>query len=249
VNRPRAARGELVVVPDAAALAVEAARRVRAAADEACARHGTFALALAGGSTPRASYARLAREPGVDWTRWHVFFGDERLVPPDHADSNERMARAAWLDQVALPAANVHRVRTELGPSAAAADYEAELRRALPAGPDGVPELDLVLLGLGPDGHTASLFPGSPALAERTRLVTAVHDAPKPPRERVTLTFPVLEAARALIVLVAGADKARALAAAISNQAAEPEVVARRLTLTHRPLTWIVDRSVLRSAT
>ncbi|HEX6885591.1 MAG TPA: 6-phosphogluconolactonase [Planctomycetota bacterium] len=237
----RAGAGEVVALADPAALAAEAERRVLAAAAEALAARGRFSLALAGGSTPRAAYARLATA-ATDWTRWHVFLGDERVVPPDHADSNEGMARAAWLGRVP---ARLHRVRTELGVEAAAADYEAELRRAFDLGPGEVPVLDLVLLGLGPDGHTASLFPGSPAVRERERLVAPVLDAPKPPPQRVTLTFPVLEAARTVLVLVAGADKAAALAAALDEREPEHELVARRLRHARGALAWLADRAAL----
>jgi 6-phosphogluconolactonase len=240
--------GTVVAVADAAALAAEAARRVLAAADEAIERRGRFFVALAGGSTPRAAYERLA-EAHADWPRWQVFFGDERVVPSDHPDSNERMARAAWLARVPLPAENVHRVRTELGASAAALDYEAELRRVFGLAPGAVPVFDLVLLGLGPDGHTAALFPGSPALAERRHLAAPVHDAPKPPPERVTLTFPVLEAARALLVLVAGADKAAALDAALGDDAPPRDLVGRRLRCAQGALSWLATRSVLRHST
>lgn len=235
---------ELVVVADAAALAEEAAQRVLRSAAAALAARGTFALALAGGSTPRAAYAHLAATE-TDWTRWQVFFGDERVVPPEHADSNERMAREAWLAHVPIPAASVHRVRTELGAAAAAADYESELRRTLHAAPGAVPVLDLVLLGLGPDGHTASLFPGSPATRERERLVAAVHDAPKKPAQRVTLTFPVLEAARALLVLVSGRDKAAALAGALDEDGPPQELVARGLRNSRGRLVWLADRAAL----
>lgn len=244
MNGARTGTGEVIELADAAALAVEAARRVQAAAAEALAARGRFALALAGGSTPRAAYARLARAP-ADWNRWQVFFGDERVVPVGHADSNERMARETWLAHVPIPAANVHRVRTELGAAAAAAEYEAEVRRTLGAGAGEVPVLDLVLLGLGPDGHTASLFPGSPAARERQRLVAPVLDAPKPPPERVTLTFPVFEAARAVLVLVAGADKAAALAGVLAEREPERELVARRLRHARGALVWLADRAAL----
>ena len=207
-------------------------------------RRGAFFLALAGGSTPRRAYEEFALAR-ADWPRWQLFFGDERCVPLEHPDSNERMARAAWLARVPLPPANLHRVRTELGtPERVASDYEAELRRSFPPA-EPVPVFDLVLLGLGPDGHTASLFPGSAAVRERRRLVAPVVDAPKPPRERVTLTFPVLEAARALLVLVSGADKATALAAVLSEGEPSEELPARRLRRARGALTWLADRAAL----
>ena len=216
-------------VDDRAALARAAAEEVVRLAAEAVDGRGTFTLALAGGSTPAALY-RLLADPGApyrDRVRWpavHAFFGDERAVPPDHPDSNYRMARSALLDQVAL--ASVHRIRGELGAVAAAREYEAELRAHF--GSAGFPAFDLMLLGLGADGHTASLFPGSPALLERSRWAA---DAPGPPpaRSRVTLTAPVLEAARAVLFLVAGADKAGALRRWVKPRPGEEPVPAARI--------------------
>lgn len=155
-------------------------------------------LVLAGGSTPRACYERLARMT-LPWGRVSVFFGDERCVPPSDAESNYELARRALLQHVAP--ASVHRMAAELGPAEGAARYEALIAAA---------PLDLVLLGIGPDGHTASLFPGNAALGAST-YVAPVFGAPKPPPERVTLTFRALAEARRVIVLVSGADKADAV--------------------------------------
>jgi 6-phosphogluconolactonase len=196
----------LVVAADVEALARVAADRVRVLAADAIAARGRFRLALAGGSTPRALYAQLASTSDVDWTRTDVFFGDERAVPPDDAQSNFRMARETLLAPAAVPPENVHRLRGE-DPEldAAARRYEALL-----GGPDA-PPLDLALLGMGADGHTASLFPGTTALDERQRLCVAL-DVPSLGARRLTLTYPALLAARDLLFLVAGADKAETLA-------------------------------------
>jgi 6-phosphogluconolactonase len=196
---------ETIVVEDPAGLAAE---RLVAAAG----RGGH--VALAGGSTPRAAYEKTAAGR-ADWARTTVWFGDDRCVPPDHEHSNYRMARVALLDRLERPPRGVHRIQGERGPHVAAGLYEAELREEFG---EGVPELDLILLGLGPDAHTASLFPNDPALAERERLAVGVETpgmAPLVPR--VTLTLPVVDRAREVVFLVSGEDKASAVARAFSG--------------------------------
>ena len=172
---------------------------------------GPFALNLSGGSTPKSVYALLATETyrrKFDWERIHVFFGDERFVPPDHPDSNFRMARESMLSKVPIPAENVHPVPTQDGdPAAAAEAYEATLKRFY--GKDTLdlprPLFAVTLLGLGEDGHTASLFPGTAALTERRAWVTSVVGAK--PEPRITMTYPTLASSRAVVFLVAGQDK------------------------------------------
>lgn len=226
-------------VEDAEALARTAAEELAGAARDAVAARGAFTVALAGGSTPRRLYALLADPTApyrarIPWDRTHVFFGDERPVPPDDPDSNYGMARRALLAHV--PAASVHRIRGEQ-PGAAAA-YEAELRAffRLPAGA-APPRLDVVLLGLGADGHTASLFPGTDAVGEAERWVVSPF-VPQLGTRRTTLTLPVLNRARRVLFLVSGADKAPALARALG--AGAPPVPAARV----RPeggAVWLVD--------
>jgi 6-phosphogluconolactonase len=195
----------LVVAADLDGLARLAADRVRVLAGDALAARGRFRIALAGGSTPRALYAHLAAARDLDWARIDVFFGDERSVGPDDPQSNFRMARETLLAPAAVPPENVRRLRGE-DPDleSAAFDYENAL------GGPAAPPFDVVLLGMGADGHTASLFPGTAALDERKRLCVAV-DVPQLGTRRLTLTYPVLEAARDLLFLVAGADKADTL--------------------------------------
>jgi 6-phosphogluconolactonase len=195
----------LVVAADVEGLARVASDRVRVLAGDALAARGRFRIALAGGSTPRALYAQLAAAGDLDWARTDVFFGDERAVGPDDPQSNFRMARETLLQPAAVPPENVHRMRGE-DPDleSAAFDYETALGGPSP------PPFDLVLLGMGGDGHTASLFPGTAALDERARLCVA-NDVPQLQTRRLTLTYPVLSAARDLLFLVAGADKADTL--------------------------------------
>jgi 6-phosphogluconolactonase len=190
---------------DAEALARAAAQEVERAAREAIERRGRFDVALAGGSTPKRMYQLL--DAALPWSRVHMWFGDERCVPPEHADSNYRMVREALLDRIAIPAANVHRMRGEDEPAVAARAYEAELARELGASP----RLDLVLLGVGPDGHTASLFPGTKAVVERSRRCVENWVEAKQ-SWRLTLTLPVFDAARRVMFVVAGADKREMLA-------------------------------------
>jgi 6-phosphogluconolactonase len=183
---------ELQIAPDAAALYRMAAQEFVRAAESAIRNSGRFAVALSGGNTPRGVYAFLAEQyKELPWNKIHVFFGDERDVPPDHPDSNYRMAYEALLSRVAIPAENVHRFRTELGAEPAVADYEQQLRDFFHPPARQWPRFDLILLGLGDDGHTASLFPGTAALQESSRMVVA-NRVEKFHTFRLTLTFPVL---------------------------------------------------------
>ena len=178
-------------------------------------------IALAGGSTPRAAYERAAAA-GSDWSRATIWFGDERCVPPDHEHSNYAMAKEALLDRIDSQP-RVRRIEGELGPDAAADAYERQLREDFG---EGLPELDLLLLGLGPDAHTASLFPGDAALDESERLVVGVETPGMAPLvSRVSLTLPIVNAAREVIFLVSGEDKAEAVARAFSG-AADPSAPA-----------------------
>jgi len=198
--------------PDADAVAAAAAEHLAEAARRASAERGRFRVALSGGNTPRLLYQRLASPElgaAIDWRRWEIFFSDERKVPPDDAHSNYRMASVAWFSRVALPAASVHRIEGELDGAQAAARYEAEL---------GEQPLDLVLLGMGEDGHTASLFPGTPALAERERRVVQAK-SPVPPHDRISMTLRALNEARAVVFLVTGTSKSARLAQVLAERA------------------------------
>lgn len=181
-----------------------ACARVAAAERAALAAHGAFDIVLAGGGTPRRLYAALARE-AHDWAHWRVWFGDERCLPADDQERNSRMAAEALLERVPIPAASIHAMPAELGAETAALAYGRQLA--------GCGAFDLVLLGLGEDGHTASLFPGRDwGAADDAPDVLAVHDAPKPPPDRLSLSARRLSRARAVLFLVAGADKRAAVA-------------------------------------
>lgn len=222
-------------------LAEAAARDFAARAEEAIKKRGRFVVALAGGSTPKATYEVLARDYAgrLDWSKIHVFFGDERSVPPDHENSNYRMAREAILDHV--PVGGVHRMRGELPPEEAAAAYEEELREFF--GPDEPPRFDLILCGLGEDGHTLSLFPETSALDVADRWVVA-NPVLKLDTTRLTLTIPVLDASRAVMFLVAGESKAGALKEILEGDADSRAYPAKSVRPKSGDLTWMADRAV-----
>jgi 6-phosphogluconolactonase len=217
---------EVVVDDDPAALAVQ--RLASAAVAGAN-------VVLTGGSTPRATYERLAAK-GLDWSGVQLWFTDERCVPPDHEQSNYRMVAQALLDRI--DGAEVHRIEAELGPEEGAAAYERDLREAFS---DDVPSFDLILLGVGPDAHICSLFPNDAALGERERLAVGVETPGMAPLvSRVTLTLPVVNAAREVVFLVSGEDKADALRRAFSG-APDPSAPASLVEPESGSMTLIVD--------
>lgn len=244
---------EIVVLPDRAALAREAASRFVFIAHQAVAGRGRFAVALSGGSTPRDLYQLLATIEfswRVDWHRTHLFWGDERAVPPDHPDSNFRMANEALISRLPIPSGNVHRIRAELSPEDAALEYEQTLRGFFPPSPEKreraglrkLPCFDLILLGIGEDAHTASLFPHTTALRETDRWVAANY-VEKLKADRITLTPPVLNAAANIIFLVAGTDKASALDAILRGERRPDEYPAQLVQPTNGRLVWLLDKA------
>jgi len=238
---------EIQRVDDAAALyAAAAALFVRAAAD-AIRAAGAFTVVLAGGSTPRGLYTQLASDPAfrdaVEWEKVHFFWGDERHVAADHPDSNYRMAHEAMLGRLPVDPAHVWRIKGEYPEaSKAAEEYEHNLRSIFRLSRGQLPRFDLVLLGMGPDGHTASLFPGTTALSERRRLAVS-NWVGKFCADRITLTTPVFNNASCVMFLVQGAEKAAALKAVFEKQF-EPEQLPAQLIRPHRGrLLWLVDRT------
>jgi 6-phosphogluconolactonase len=228
------------VLPDAQALAEAAARMVAEHARDAIDARGRFSIALSGGSTPKLLHQRLAASPlrdQIDWARVHVFFGDERCVPPDDDQSNYRMARETLLDRVPIPADNVHRMQGELAPEEAAARYEQVLREFFGADP---PSIDLVLLGMGDNGHTASLFPGLQAVHEQTRWVMAEYVA-EVEMWRITLTPAVLNMARCAVFLVSGEAKAAMLRRVLEDPYNPSELPAQAVRPSVGDVEWLVD--------
>jgi 6-phosphogluconolactonase len=215
-------------------------------AKEAIAAKKRFDVVLSGGRTPEATYKALVTAD-VEWKRVHVWFGDERCVPPVHEDSNFKMAAAALLTQVKIPSGNVHRMQGELDAYRASESYEHEVRETLNLDDGEWPRFDLVLLGLGPDGHTASLFPGSTALEDDQQICCGTW-VEKFKAYRLTLTFPVFANAANVLFLACGADKSQAFAQATIAQPTATTPPAGRIRPTNGTLTWFVDRALADAA-
>jgi 6-phosphogluconolactonase len=229
------------ICADVDELSLRAAEATVRTVNEAARGASRCSLVLSGGSTPRTLYGLLASQFAKDipWAQLHIFWGDERYVPPVDPASNYRMAKEALLDHVPCPRANIHPMPTHFpSPDAAARDYEATVRGFFPG---QRPCFDLVLLGLGTDGHTASLFPGSPVLEETARWVRAAA-APADPPTRLTLTWPALTGARNIYVLVAGSNKAPALRHVFGDAPDPRACPAARIRLAEGSVIWWVDR-------
>jgi 6-phosphogluconolactonase len=241
----------LTTLPDPEAVAVRAAREIARELGQARERRGTAHLALSGGETPARTYELLAGEL-EDWDGIGVWFADERCVPPEHEDSNYRLAAETLLGAARVPVAQVHRMEGELGPEEGAESYAHALREGIPPGSPRAPSthnggggeapppppLDVIVLGIGPDGHVASLFPEAPTLdAGEDALCLGVRDSPKPPPERITLSLAVLRAARRCLLIATGAGKAAAIAGALD----EPSRAVPASLLAREQLTVIVD--------
>jgi 6-phosphogluconolactonase len=237
-----------LIYADAGELAQAAAASLFRLAQSCVAARGLFTLALAGGSTPKKLYGLLATDPGyraLPWDKTHLFFGDERHVPPDDKDSNYLMVKDSLLATGLVPEANVHRVRAEM-PDAqqAAADYEVEMRAFFHDGRrlQGAAQFDLILLGMGPDGHTASLFPGSPGLNEVERWVIA-NPVEKFKTDRITFTYPVLYAAREIHLLVAGPDKADMLEKVLVEEKGRTTYPVQGVIPIEGKKIWMLDKA------
>jgi 6-phosphogluconolactonase len=230
----------LIIYKDAATLASKAADQFAGLARDSAAKRGRFAVALSGGSTPRAMFSLLAEQPlcsEVPWESTFVFWSDERTVPPDHPDSNYHMAYESLISRVALPEANVHRMRGEEEPTQAADEYQAELAAFFGPGP---PRFDLVLLGMGDDGHTASLFPGTAAVWVRDRQVVCNY-IPRLNTYRLTMTVPAINAAAAVSFLVSGASKAARLKEVLQGEHRD-ELPSQLIKPVDGTLFWMTDR-------
>lgn len=236
----------LRILPGPRELAEAGAELFCSLAEEALRARGGFAVALSGGSTPKAMFALLANEPyrgRVDWSRIEFFWSDERAVPPEDPESNFGMAREALLRRVAVPPERVHRMPADEQPLIEAATrYEAEVRRVVPAGADGMPRFDLVMLGMGDDGHTASLFPESPALDERVALVAPNYVA-KLNAQRMTFTLRLINAAANVLFLAGGASKAQTLAEVLEGPREPRRLPSQLIAPIDGTLFWLVDRA------
>ncbi len=242
---------EIKVLLDPSAVAREAAERIARMAVESIALDGQFSIALSGGSTPKTLYEVLASEPyrsRIDWTKVEVFFGDERCVPPDHPESNYRMAREALLSKVPIPGDNIYRMRGEIDPEEAAVEYGQMLKEKFPSTGSGQAwegGLNLVLLGMGDDGHTASLFPGTKAVSETNHRVVANYAEHSTTGKswRITMTAPFINRSRNVLILVVGAGKAQRLRDVLEGTRDPQRFPIQLIAPDSGRLTWLLDAS------
>ncbi len=233
----------IAIFPDIDTLSHEAAQYIVRIARESIETRGRFTIALSGGTTPRELYGLLGSEPyssQIDWKLVHIFWGDERCVAPDSPDSNYHMAHEVLLSKISIPGLQVHRMPADRpDQNVALREYVNEMQRI--CGTNEIPSFDLIQLGMGPEGHTASLFPHQASLHEKQRLVMPV-SVPKPPPDRLTFTPPLLNAARNILFLVAGSDKADALHAVLEGEYQPDEYPAQIVRPTNGEVVWMVDR-------
>jgi 6-phosphogluconolactonase len=249
----RGVGGSIFRAPTVSVLAAMAAARVVVTALEAIRDRGVFTIALPGGTTPRKVFALLADDhrlrSQIDWEKVIFFWGDERHVPPDHLHSNFRMARASLLDRVPIDPTHVWRIKGEYPNAAdAASEYERDLRNVFGLSQDDVPRLDLVMLGMGPDGHTASLFPGTPALHEQRRLVVS-NRSEKLKTDRITMTARLFNNARHVLFVVHGADKAAAVKAVLEGPFLPDQFPAQLVQPREGSLVWLLNSTAARLLT
>ncbi|HKV01852.1 MAG TPA: 6-phosphogluconolactonase [Ktedonobacteraceae bacterium] len=232
----------IAIYPDIDILSHDAAQHIVRIANESIVTYGRFTMALSGGTTPRKTFELLGSEPyskQFNWTLVHIFWGDERCVPPESPDSNYRMAHEVFLSKIPIPAVQVHRMlASEPDRDAASQEYVEEMQRVFAT--DDIPSFDLIQLGMGPEGHTASLFPHQEALHEERRLVMPV-SVPKPPPDRLTFTPLLLNAARNILFLVTGSDKADALHAVLEGPYQPDEYPAQIVRPPNGEVVWMVD--------
>ena len=236
----------LNIFPSILELAEAAATSVSRLSTQAVAARGRFTLALSGGSLPKILCPPLVAEPRraqIDWSAWHVFWADERCVPLTDPESNYRLAREVLFDHVDIPPAQIYALDDSLDPAAAAAAYQSGLAQLFQPGPGRLPRFDLILLGLGDDGHTASLFPRHPLLNETERWVAPIFDSPKPPPERITLTLPVINNARRVIFIAGGAGKADILSQLFDSTLPPDTFPAQMVQPAGGQPTWFVDEA------
>ena len=234
------------IYPNSSALCTAAAEFWLTSYTQAIAAHGQFYVALSGGTTPKRLYEKLAAEPyrnKINWQDVHIFFGDERFVALDHPDSNFNMANTALLSQVDIPRDNIYPVPVDTGSAEVAADlYAKTLKNTLPDSSTGIPQFDLVLLGLGPDGHTASLFPGTSAVEETEKFCSAVY-VEKFDSWRVSITFPIINAARDILLLTEGSGKHDIIEQLTNDNIADNQYPIQRVKQTN--FHWFADQAAM----
>ena len=243
---------EIMIFASREALSAALSAHVAGIAEQSTREREAFFIALSGGSLLELVCAGLVSPPlrnDVDWARWHVFWADERCVPHASPESNYGAADHLLFRQVGIPRHQIHPTDDTLGPAQAAKAYEFVLARVFSLWPGRVPRFDLVLLGIGEDGHTASLFTGHPLLSETRRWVAPVYDAPKPPPERVTLTLPVINNARHVVFVALGESKAPAVVAAVSPSQNDSLSPARQVYPTEGDVRWFLDVHAARGLT
>jgi 6-phosphogluconolactonase len=239
-------RPKIAIFPDRRQLATALSAHVAYVAGASSRARGRFCVAFSGGSLMEIIAPALSASPlrdRIDWSAWHVFWADERWVPPSSPDSNFGVALRLLFSRVTIPGEHIHAVDDSQNPDDTARAYEAVIRKTLHAETDAFPRFDLVLLGLGEDGHTASLFPGHPALKEGQRWVVPVFNAPKPPPVRMTLTLPVINHARCVVFVAAGAGKANMISKALDPKAAPSKLPARMVKPADGELHWFIDQA------
>jgi len=235
----------IAINDDKQTLSQHAAEYIMRVAKESIDLHGRFTIALTGGTTPGEAYSLLGSEPirsQIDWQLVHIFWGDERCIPHTNPESNFYLAQETLLENIAIPKSQIHPIPADqLDRDAASQAYIVEMQHAF--GTNGIPSFDLIHLGMGPEGHTASLFPHQASLHEKHRLVMPV-SVPKPPPDRLTFTPPLLDAARNVLFLVTGSDKADALRAVLEGEYQPDEYPAQIVRPTNGEVVWMLDRAV-----
>lgn len=244
---------EVLVFGSEEELAFSLAKYTAELSDKCIRERGAFTVVLSGGSLVK-SLRRLVESPyskSVDWMKWHVFWVDERVVPKDHADSNYKLAYDGFISKVPIPPTQVYAINDSLSAEGAADDYEACIKQLVDASillhstATGFPKFDLMLLGMGPDGHVASLFPNHPLVNEKTRWVTFIKDSPKPPPERITFTFPVINSSANIALVVTGASKAGAVQRTLGNKEITDHLPVGMVSPEYGKLIWFTDKDAV----
>jgi 6-phosphogluconolactonase len=239
-----AASPEIIVVSSEVELQEKVCSAVLSIAESSIKDHGFFSVGVSGGSVSKILTKGLVSKSDIDWSNWHVFFCDERHVPYNNDDSTFGFFKVNLFDHVGIKEDNVYAINPNIDVAAAAEDYVVKIRRLFPG--DGVPKFDLLLLGMGPDGHTCSLFPDHPGLLEDKKLIIPITDSPKPPPSRITMTYLLLNNAANAMVIAAGSSKAEAVKKCLKPEPGSEPLPAGRVKLTSGVLTWFLDEGSAR---